>query len=79
VKQIKTYKVPRKLFNRITRISALSFVLVIMTFIGLYVGLYIDQITNMAPNFTLLGLIIGIVLGFRGFLHEAAVERRGES
>jgi F0F1-type ATP synthase assembly protein I len=79
VKQIKTYKVPRKLLNRITRISALSFVLVIMTFLGLYVGLYIDQITNMAPNFTLLGLIIGIVLGFRGFLHEAAVERRGES
>ncbi len=79
MKQIKTYKVPRKLLNRITRISALSFVLVIMTFLGLYVGLYIDQITNMAPNFTLLGLIIGIVLGFRGFLHEAAVERRGES
>ena len=79
MKQIKTYKIPRKLLNRITRISALSFVLVIMTFLGLYVGLYIDQITNMAPNFTLLGLIIGIVLGFRGFLHEAAVERRGES
>jgi F0F1-type ATP synthase assembly protein I len=79
VKHVKTYRVPRKVLNRITRISALSFILVIMTFLGLYAGLYIDKITNMAPNFTLLGLIIGIVLGFRGFLHEAAVERRGES
>jgi F0F1-type ATP synthase assembly protein I len=79
VKHVKPYRVPRKVLNRITRISALSFILVIMTFLGLYAGLYIDKITNMAPNFTLLGLIIGIVLGFRGFLHEAAVERRGES
>jgi F0F1-type ATP synthase assembly protein I len=79
VKHVKTYRVPRKVLNRITRISALSFILVIMTFLGLYAGLYIDKITNMAPNFTLLGLIIGIVVGFRGFLHEAAVERRGES
>ncbi len=79
MKHVKTYRVPRKVLNRITRISALSFILVIMTFLGLYAGLYIDKITNMAPNFTLLGLIIGIVVGFRGFLHEAAVERRGES
>lgn len=79
MKRIKRYRVPRKLLSRISRISALSFVLVIMTFLGLYAGLYIDELTNMAPNFTLLGLVIGIVLGFRGFLHEAMIERRGES
>jgi F0F1-type ATP synthase assembly protein I len=79
VKRAIGYKIPRKIMNRVARISALSFVLVIMTFLGLYVGLYIDQITHMAPNFTLLGLVIGIVLGFRGFIHEAIVERRGQS
>ena len=66
-------------FSRITRISAYSFVLVIMTFLGLYAGLYLDKVTDMAPNFTLLGLVLGIIFGFRGFLHEAERERRGES
>jgi len=33
----------------------------------------------MAPNFTLLGLVIGIILGFRGFIQEAISERRRES
>lgn len=67
------------LFSRITRISAYSFVLVIMTFLGLYAGLYLDKVTDMAPNFTLLGLVLGIIFGFQGFLHEAERERRGES
>ncbi len=72
-------KPSRKVLKRITRISALSFILVIMTFVGLYVGVYIDKITNMSPNFTFLGLILGIALGFRGFIQEVLVERRGES
>ncbi|MGD0819760.1 MAG: AtpZ/AtpI family protein [Desulfomonilia bacterium] len=72
-------RLPRKLSGRIARISALSFVLVIMTFLGLYVGMYVDQITHMAPNFTMLGLIIGIVIGFKGFVEEVLVERRKES
>jgi hypothetical protein len=50
-----------------------------MTFLGLFGGLYLDKMTHMAPNFTFLGLVIGIILGFRGFIHEAIVERRGES
>ncbi|HNR52474.1 MAG: putative F0F1-ATPase [Deltaproteobacteria bacterium ADurb.BinA179] len=76
---MKRYKPSRKLLARITRISAYSFVLVIMTFLGLYGGLYLDKVTNMAPNFTLLGLVIGIILGFRGFIQEAISERRRES
>jgi F0F1-type ATP synthase assembly protein I len=50
-----------------------------MTFLGLYAGMYVDQITHMAPNFTMLGLIIGLVLGFKGFVEEVLVERRKES
>ncbi len=76
---MKRYKPSRKLLARITRISAYSFVLVIMTFLGLYGGLYLDKVTNMAPNFTLLGLVIGIIVGFRGFIQEAISERRRES
>ena len=79
MKKIKPHRLPKKLFARITRISAYSFVLVIMTFLGLYGGMYLDQLTNMAPNFTLLGLIIGIIIGFRGFIQEAISERRGQS
>jgi F0F1-type ATP synthase assembly protein I len=76
---MKKYIMPRSLLSRITRISAYSFVLVIMTFVGLYTGAYIDKVTNMAPNFTFVGLIIGVVLGFKGFIHEAIIERRKES
>lgn len=79
MKEKSGYKPPRTVLKRITRISALSFILVIMTFLGLYVGLYIDKITNMAPNFTFLGLILGIAIGFKGFIEEVLVERRRES
>ncbi|VFU18755.1 Putative F0F1-ATPase subunit, Ca2+/Mg2+ transporter [anaerobic digester metagenome] len=72
-------RLSRTPFGQFTRISAYGFVLVIMTFLGLYGGLYLDKVTGMAPNFTLLGLVIGIILGFRGFLHEAATERRKAS
>ncbi|MCK9263456.1 MAG: AtpZ/AtpI family protein [Desulfomonilia bacterium] len=76
---MKEQKLSRILFGQFTRVGAYGFVLVIMTFLGLYGGLYLDRITGMAPNFTLLGLVIGIILGFRGFLHEAAAERRKAS
>jgi len=73
---MKRYKLPRKLLTRISRISAYSFVLVIMTFLGLYGGIYLDRVTNMAPNFTFIGLIAGVILGFKGFIQEAIIERR---
>jgi F0F1-type ATP synthase assembly protein I len=76
---MKRYKIPRKLLTRISRISAYSFVLVIMTFLGLYGGIYLDRVTNMAPNFTFIGLIAGVILGFKGFIQEAIIERRKES
>jgi F0F1-type ATP synthase assembly protein I len=67
---------PRSLVKRITRISAYSFVLVIMTFVGLYAGVYLDRVTNMAPNFTFIGLLAGVILGFKGFIQELLIERR---
>ncbi|HQI01308.1 MAG TPA: AtpZ/AtpI family protein [Deltaproteobacteria bacterium] len=73
---MKRYRIPRKLLTRISRISAYSFVLVIMTFLGLYGGIYLDRVTNMAPNFTFIGLIAGVILGFKGFIQEAIIERR---
>ncbi|HDP24061.1 MAG TPA: AtpZ/AtpI family protein [Deltaproteobacteria bacterium] len=75
----KRYRIPRKLMGKLTRISAHGFVLVLMTFLGLYGGLYLDQVTNMAPNFTLLGLVLGIIIGFKGFIQEAINERRNAS
>ncbi|HOJ14429.1 MAG TPA: AtpZ/AtpI family protein [Deltaproteobacteria bacterium] len=71
--------VPGKLLRRLARLSALSFILVVMTFLGLYAGMYLDKLTHMAPNFTFLGLVLGIALGFRGFVQEVLVERRKES
>jgi F0F1-type ATP synthase assembly protein I len=73
---MKRYILPRPLVRRITRISAYSFVLVTMTFVGLYAGVYLDRVTNMAPNFTFIGLIAGVILGFKGFIQEAIIERR---
>ncbi|HQG32591.1 MAG TPA: AtpZ/AtpI family protein [Deltaproteobacteria bacterium] len=75
----KREKVPRALANRLSRISAYSLVLVIMTFLGLYAGLWLDRLTGMAPNFTLLLLIVGIVLGFKGFIEEVILERRAKA
>ena len=79
MKGLNNFRPPRTLLRKITRISALSFILVIMTFLGLYLGLYVDRITDMAPNFTFLGLVIGIAIGFKGFIDEVLVERRRES
>ena len=75
----KRAKIPRALANRLSRISAYSLVLVIMTFLGLYAGLWLDRLTGMAPNFTLLLLIVGIVLGFKGFIEEVVLERRAKT
>lgn len=76
MKKKKKDKIPRALANRLSRISGYSLVLVVMTYLGLYVGLWLDKVTGMAPNFTLLLLIIGIVLGFKGFIQEVVIERR---
>jgi F0F1-type ATP synthase assembly protein I len=73
------HKVPRELTNRLVRISAYSIVLVTMTFLGLYAGLWLDRATGMSPNFTFLMLILGIALGFKGFIQEVIIERRKRS
>ncbi|MCD6570515.1 MAG: AtpZ/AtpI family protein [Deltaproteobacteria bacterium] len=75
---MKRKKLPKILANRLARISAHGFMLVLTTFLGLYMGLYLDKITNMAPNFTLVCLIVGIILGFKGFVQEMIIQRRGE-
>lgn len=78
MKKIKKEKVPRELVQKITRISAHGLVLVVVTFLGLYLGMYIDKVTGLAPNFTFLFLMVGIVLGFKGFIQEAITERRAK-
>jgi F0F1-type ATP synthase assembly protein I len=72
----KKEKIERALANRITRISGYSIVLVTMTFLGLYGGMELDKITGMTPNFTFVCLIIGIALGFKGFIQEVIAERK---
>jgi F0F1-type ATP synthase assembly protein I len=72
----KKEKIERALANRITRISGYSIVLVTMTFLGLYGGIELDKITGMTPNFTFVCLIIGIALGFKGFIQEVIAERK---
>lgn len=76
---MKGQRLPRPLLAKITRISAHGVVLVALTFLGLYLGLYLDKLTNMAPNFTLLFLVVGVILGFRGFIQEVITERRSSS
>jgi F0F1-type ATP synthase assembly protein I len=76
MKRTKKEKIPRALANRISRISGYSLVLVVMTFLGLYGGMELDRLTGMTPNFTLVCLIIGVVLGFKGFIQEVILERK---
>ena len=76
MKRTKKDKLPREVTNRLARISGYSLVLVTMTFLGLYGGMYLDKVLGMAPNFTMLGLVAGIVLGFKGFIHEVVIERK---
>lgn len=79
MKKTRKEKIPRVLANRISRISAYSLVLVTMTFLGLYLGLWLDKVTGLSPNFTLLFLITGIVVGFKGFIQEVIIERKARS
>jgi F0F1-type ATP synthase assembly protein I len=76
MKRTKKEKISRALANRISRISGYSLVLVVMTFLGLYGGMELDRLTGMTPNFTLVCLIIGVVLGFKGFIQEVILERK---
>ncbi len=68
--------VTREVKNRLSRISAYCLVLVTMTFLGMYGGMELDKALGMAPNFTLVGLVAGIVLGFKGFIEEVVIERK---
>jgi F0F1-type ATP synthase assembly protein I len=72
----KKEKIERALSNKLSRISAYSLVLVTMTFLGLYAGMHLDKTLGMAPNFTFIGLIVGIALGFKGFIEEVVAERK---
>jgi F0F1-type ATP synthase assembly protein I len=71
-----TDTVSREVRNRLCRISGYSLVLVTMTFLGMYGGMYLDRTLGMAPNFTLVGLVAGIALGFKGFIQEVIIERK---
>ena len=76
MKRTNRQTVNREEKNRLCRISGYSLVLVTMTFLGLYGGMYLDRVFGMAPNFTLVGLIAGIALGFKGFIEEVVIERK---
>ena len=76
MKRNKRETINREDRNRVCRISGYSLVLVTMTFLGLYGGMYLDRVLNMAPNFTLVGLVAGIALGFKGFIEEVVIERK---
>ena len=76
MKRTNRQTVTREVKNRLCRISGYSLVLVTMTFLGLYGGMYLDKALNMAPNFTLVGLVAGIALGFKGFIEEVVIERK---
>ncbi|HXK48456.1 MAG TPA: AtpZ/AtpI family protein [Deltaproteobacteria bacterium] len=76
MKRTNRQTVTREVKNRLCRISGYSLVLVTMTFLGLYGGMYLDRVFGMAPNFTLVGLIAGIALGFKGFIEEVVIERK---
>jgi len=78
MKSTKKENVSREEQNRILRISGYSLVLVTMTFLGLYGGMYLDRTLGMAPNLTLVGLIAGIALGFKGFIEEVVIERKAK-
>ncbi len=71
--------VTREVRNRLCRISGYSLVLVTMTFLGMYGGMYLDRTLGMAPNFTLVGLVAGIALGFKGFIEEVVIERKAKA
>ena len=72
----KKEKIEKALANKLSRISAYSLVLVTMTFLGLYAGIHLDKALGMTPNFTFIGLIVGITLGFKGFIEEVVDERK---
>jgi F0F1-type ATP synthase assembly protein I len=65
--------------EKLAKVGALGFVMVICTFAGLYTGLYLDRLTGMAPNFTLVCLVAGIALGFRVVFRETIFKKKDQN
>jgi len=60
----------KDLLKIFTRISTNGLLLVFFTFGGLYLGMYVDSLLSFSPNFTCLFFIMGVALGFVGFVRE---------
>lgn len=63
-------KIPAALSGRLFRIIAYSLAPIAMGFLGLYGGIKLDRITGMTPNFAVIFLIVGLTLGYLGFVRE---------
>jgi len=40
--------------------------------------MYLDRVLGMTPNFTMIGLVAGIALGFKGFIQGVVIERKAK-
>jgi ATP synthase protein I len=55
----------RRALRELAYYSSLGFQVALSIFIGLFAGIYLDQRIDTAPWFTLIGLGLGIVAGYR--------------
>jgi len=56
----------RRYFRELAYFSSLVFAVALSIVIGLAVGVYLDRkVFNTTPWFTLIGIIVGIIAGYR--------------